>query len=175
MASALLTVCRADQFNIPLPPVLLPWPADNSSYALQGGSPITELNAARVYIGPCSYRMLHLHITADEMLMLITGKLESTMVAPNNTVYTHTLLPGDNVVYPKGWPHLQYNPECTQTMSVLAFNARSVGTINIPYNLAAAGASYLRSTFGRAVPEPQAMWVTDAACMRKCKAARRTL
>lgn len=52
--------------------------------------------------GPCAYRMMHIHITADELLMLNTGRLLSYLVAPNNTVYKHTLTPGSNVVYPKG-------------------------------------------------------------------------
>ncbi len=46
--------------------------------------------------------MMHIHITADELLMLNTGRLLSYLVAPNNTVYKHTLTPGGNVVYPKG-------------------------------------------------------------------------
>ncbi len=52
--------------------------------------------------GPCAYRMMHMHIQADEVLLLLSGRLQSYMVAPNNTVYKHTLTPGNNVVYPKG-------------------------------------------------------------------------
>lgn len=46
--------------------------------------------------------MMHMHIQADEVLLLLSGWLQSYMVAPNNTVYKHTLTPGGNVVYPKG-------------------------------------------------------------------------
>ena len=46
--------------------------------------------------------MMHLHIYADEVFILVSGRVESVMVAPNNTIYTHSLVAGDNVVYPKG-------------------------------------------------------------------------
>ncbi len=52
--------------------------------------------------GPCTYRMMHNHYLADEILVVIVGRLESVLVAPNNTVYSHSLAAGDHVVYPKG-------------------------------------------------------------------------
>ncbi len=35
-----------------------------------------------------------------------------------------------------GWLHLQYNPTCTRAYAVVSFNARAIGTVNIPGNLA---------------------------------------
>ncbi|KAG2496444.1 hypothetical protein HYH03_005668 [Edaphochlamys debaryana] len=169
---ALLMGAYADQFNIALPPALTPWPADNSSTAVQGGSVVAEANFARVTLGPCTYRMLHLHFLADEVFAVTSGKVESLLIAPNNTAYSHTLLLGDNVVYPKGWNHLQYNPTCKQAHTYIFFNARSIGTINTPLNVAAAGASYLRSAYGRTVPPPVGLWATDAKCLERCKAKR---
>ncbi|KAG2491854.1 hypothetical protein HYH03_009810 [Edaphochlamys debaryana] len=119
--------------------------------------------------------MLHIHFSGDELLTVITGQLTSTLIAPNNTVYTHDLMAGDNVVYPRGWLHLQYNPTCTQTYALVAFNARSVGTVNIPSNMANAGNEYLRAAYGRRFPDPVGLWVTNAACAKACAAAGRRL
>jgi hypothetical protein len=95
-------VAAQDPFIIPLAPALLPWPANNLTQAYQAGSPVAELNLAKVSLGPCTYRMMHYHIAADEVLVVVAGRLESVLLAPNNTVYPRSLDTGDNVVYPKG-------------------------------------------------------------------------
>ncbi len=56
-----------------------------------------------------------------------------------------------------GWMHYQFNPTCRQTSSVLAFNAANVGTVNIPFALAASADDYLQVRGGgraRAVRMP---------------------
>ncbi|KAG2496443.1 hypothetical protein HYH03_005667 [Edaphochlamys debaryana] len=153
-------------------PVLLPWPSNNLTTAVQGGSPIAELNAARATLGPCVYRALHTHYAADELLIVVSGRIEALLLAPNHTVYKRTLEAGQNVVFPKGWNHYLYNPTCNQAHTHIFFNARYIGTINIPLNLAAAGPEYLRATYGRNPPQPQGLWVADSKCLERCQERR---
>ncbi|GLI59040.1 hypothetical protein VaNZ11_000867 [Volvox africanus] len=157
-------------FNIPRTPALLPWSSDNQTRAYQAGSPVAELNLARIFFGPCIYRMMHLHIYADELFVVLRGQVESVLVAPNNTVYRHTLYAGDNVVYPKGWIHYQLNPNCTQAETLLAFNAKSIGTVAIPQALGVSDIGYLQAAYNVSrFPTPGAVWVRDAKCVRACR------
>jgi hypothetical protein len=46
--------------------------------------------------------------------------------------FSSSLKRGQAVVYPRGWPHYQLNPDCKQTVTLaLGFNAADVGTYNL--------------------------------------------
>ena len=113
---------------------------------------------------------LHLHTAADEWLFVISAAepLVSVTTLPNNTAVRVALAPGDSVLYPRGWPHYQLNPSCTQPATYHAvFPAQSAGTINLVANLGAAPAAYLESAFA-APPVGKGIWVLDAECERRC-------
>ncbi|EFJ50693.1 hypothetical protein VOLCADRAFT_88477 [Volvox carteri f. nagariensis] len=76
----------------------------------------------------------------------------------------------DNVVYPKGWMHYQVNKQCTQAQTMLAFNAKSIGTVAIPLALGSSDPGYLQAAYGvRSFPTPGGVWVRDAECARACR------
>ncbi len=111
----------------------------------------------------------------------MSGTIQSVQVAPNNTVFNHTLAANNNsydaaanVQYPRGWAHYQYNPTCYPAHAIVTFNARQVGTINLPQNIAAlnalpSGATYLQQAFNVSAPlRDNGLWVTSPSCLRQC-------
>ncbi len=74
---------------------------------------------------------------------------------------------------PAGWAHLQFNPTCKPAQAVVSFNARAVGTINLPQNIVAMNSigTYLQQAF-KDQDKPlmdNGLWVADPTCLRTCK------
>ncbi len=71
-----------------------------------------------------------------------------------------------------GWAHLQFNPTCRPAQAVVAFNARAVGTINLPQNIVALNtvSTYLQQAFKVDKPlTDNGLWVADPKCLEHCK------
>lgn len=141
--------------------------------------------------------MIHYHTNADEMFVVVSGQIQSTMITPTNVPISHNLTAGDILVYPKGkltpnateihltmrpvvtagWLHLQFNPTCRPADTFLAFNAAKIGTTNVVSALAAAPAAYLAAAFDlKSATEPNVLtgehpdlWARDAACLKSCR------
>ncbi len=75
---------------------------------------------------------------------------------------------------PSGWMHYQFNANCTQARTILAFNAKAVGTVGVPLALAASDPAYLQTAYNVSrFPSPGAVWVVDQKCKRACRLSRR--
>lgn len=84
---------------------------------------------------------------------------------------TDVIAPGQSIVYPPGWLHIQHNDNCESLDTVLVFSAvNSGGTTNLPQALSTFDANYT-SKIGwlAAVPDPApTFWVVDPACAARC-------
>ena len=158
-----------DTFVSPYTPALTPWEY-GCSVLVSSSTAGDGMSAGLVTMGPCSYRQLHLHTAADEWLFVVAAAepLVSVTTLPNNTAVRVALAPRDSVLYPRGYPHYQLNPSCTQPATYhTVFAVQNSGTINLVQNLGAVPAAYLASAF-TAPPAGEGLWVLDAECERRC-------
>lgn len=82
----------------------------------------------------------HTHPRASELLFLLSGTLEVTVVDTKNVPYQQTLQAGDLFVFPKGLLHLQYNRNHKQAaIAVSAFGGANAGTVSVPTSVFATG------------------------------------
>jgi oxalate decarboxylase/phosphoglucose isomerase-like protein (cupin superfamily) len=156
---------NSETFLITYSNSLTPW--NNGTKSVGGASKNFQLNAAILELGPCTYRQLHTHVLADELFTLVKGNINSVIMTPNNTAISSNLTAGMVIVYPQGWPHFQYNPTCESAMSVVAFNAASIGTFNVIQNLVKTPASYTDDALS-CLGDSKGTWATDPACLAAC-------
>lgn len=82
----------------------------------------------------------HTHPRASELLFLLYGTLEVTVVDTKNVPYKQRLQAGDMFVFPKGLLHLQYNRNHKETaIAVSAFGGANAGTVSVPNSVFATG------------------------------------
>lgn len=82
----------------------------------------------------------HTHPRAAELLFLLKGTLEVTVVDTKGVAYTQRLRTGDMFVFPKGLLHLQYNRNHKEVaLAVSAFGSANAGTVSVPNAVFGAG------------------------------------
>ncbi|KAH6805738.1 hypothetical protein C2S51_030569 [Perilla frutescens var. frutescens] len=82
----------------------------------------------------------HTHPRGSELLFLLHGTLEVTVIDTKNIPYTQRLQSGDMFVFPKGLVHLQYNRNHKQgAIAVSAFGSVNAATVSVPNSVFATG------------------------------------
>lgn len=104
--------------------------------ALEGQS----VSMAYLEFPPGAINPPHTHPRGSELLYLLYGKLEVTVVDTKNVAYTQVLQTGDMFVFPKGLVHLQYNRNHKEMAYALsAFGSVNAGTVSVPNAVFATG------------------------------------
>lgn len=104
--------------------------------ALEGQS----VSLAYLEFPPGAINPPHTHPRGSELLYLVYGKLEVTVVDTKNVAYTQILETGDMFVFPKGLVHLQYNRNHKEmAYAVSAFGSANAGTFSVPNSVFATG------------------------------------
>ena len=159
-------------FLITPKPILTPW--QNGASAVAGSSSSVGASVGRVTFGPCVYRAAHWHNIAWEVLTPVTPavSLTTVMQEPSNPGLRRTdiVAPGQSIVFPAGWLHLQLNDNCTPLDAVLVFNAvSSGGTTNLPQAAFTIEPAYAAVAFVQPLPAPAPTnWVIDPTCANRC-------
>jgi hypothetical protein len=160
-------------FLITPTPILTPW--QNGASAVAGSSTAVGASVGRLTYGPCVYRAAHWHNFAWEVLTPVTPavSLTTVMQEPSNfggLTRTDIVAPGQSVVFPAGWLHLQLNDNCTPLDAVLVSNAVNFGgTTNLPQAASTISPAYAAVAFVQPLPAPAPTnWVIDPACAQRC-------
>lgn len=157
-----------------LSPILTPW--QNGASASEGSSQAVGASVTRLTYGPCVYRGAHWHNFAWEVLTPISPSLSLTTVMqePSNAgggkARTDSVAPGQSIVFPVGWLHLQLNDNCQPLEAVLVWNAvDSGGTTNLPQAAFSLDPAYNQVAFVAPLPAPAPTnWVVDPTCAARC-------
>lgn len=82
----------------------------------------------------------HTHPRASELLFLVVGTLEVTLIDTKNVPFTQRLETGDLFIFPKGLVHLQYNRNHKQAaIAISTFGSASAGTVSVPSSVFGTG------------------------------------
>jgi hypothetical protein len=144
-------------FLITPKPILTPW--QNGASAVAGSSSSVGASVGRVTFGPCVYRAAHWHNIAWEVLTPVTPavSLTTVMQEPSGLRRTDIVAPGQSIVFPAGWLHLQLNDNCTG------------GTTNLPQAAFTIEPAYAAVAFVQPLPAPAPTnWVIDPTCAKRC-------
>ena len=154
-------------------PILTPW--ENGASATDASSAAVGATVARITFGPCVYRTAHWHNLAWEVLTPLSPSLSLTAVMqePSNAggkQRTDVVAPGQSIVFPAGWLHLQLNDNCAPLDTLLVFNAvKSGGTSNLPQAIYSLDPAYNQVAFVSPLPAPAPTnWVVDPTCAARC-------
>ena len=160
-------------FLITPTPILTPW--QNGASVVAGSFTAVGASVGRLTYGPCVYRAAHWHNFAWEVLTPVTPavSLTTVMQEPSNSgglTRTDIVAPGQSVVFPAGWLHLQLNDNCTPLDAVLVSNAVNFGgTTNLPQAASTISPAYAAVAFVQPLPAPAPTnWVIDPACAQRC-------
>lgn len=99
--------------------------------------------------------------------------LTTVMQEPSNfggLSRTDIVAPGQSIVFPAGWLHLQLNDNCTPLDAVLVWNAvSSGGTTNLPQSASTIDPAYTAVAFVQPLPAPAPTnCVIDPTCAQRC-------
>eukprot|EP00199_Chlamydomonas_sp_CCMP681_P002876 CAMPEP_0119102540 /NCGR_PEP_ID=MMETSP1180-20130426/1255_1 /TAXON_ID=3052 ORGANISM="Chlamydomonas cf sp, Strain CCMP681" /NCGR_SAMPLE_ID=MMETSP1180 /ASSEMBLY_ACC=CAM_ASM_000741 /LENGTH=307 /DNA_ID=CAMNT_0007086847 /DNA_START=97 /DNA_END=1020 /DNA_ORIENTATION=- len=75
----------------------------------------------RIVLAPCAVRSMHLHLTVDELNLVLSGVIDLQQVMPNGTVSSEIIGVDQSGVVPAGWVHQGVNPSCTENAVFLQF------------------------------------------------------
>jgi len=82
------------------------------------------------FLGPCALNTPHTHPRGTELNIVVQGNLVNTFIAENGARAVHhngSLY--DMVAFPQGALHMEYNPNCTPTVFVAAFDNEDAATL----------------------------------------------
>src|SRR4051794_34410364 len=81
------------------------------------------------FLGPCGFNTPHVHPRGTELNVVVFGNLTTTMILENNVEPVHNQVTTYQMhVFPQGALHQEFNPDCTETVFVAAFNNEDFGT-----------------------------------------------
>ncbi|KAL8538929.1 hypothetical protein ACS0TY_000793 [Phlomoides rotata] len=104
--------------------------------ALEGQS----VSLAILEFPPGAVNPPHTHPRASELLFVVIGSLEVTIIDTKNVPYTQILIAGDMFIFPKGLVHLQYNSNHKEAaVAISAFGSASAGTVSVPSSVFGTG------------------------------------
>jgi len=82
------------------------------------------------FLGPCALNTPHTHPRGTEMNIIVQGNLVTSFIQENGArVVHHNGSLYDLAVFPQGALHMEYNPNCTPTVFVAAFNNEDAATL----------------------------------------------
>ena len=99
--------------------------------ALTGVS--AAMNLGRV--APCGVVATHIHPRADELVMVIQGRLIAQSITETGSVlFTNELHAFSATIFNQGAFHAQHNPDCTEAKFVASFNNNDPGSSPVAPN-----------------------------------------
>ncbi|OAQ67868.2 methylitaconate delta2-delta3-isomerase [Pochonia chlamydosporia 170] len=84
------------------------------------------------FLGPCGMNTPHVHNRATELNFVAEGRLVTNFVEENGAApVANTLSKFQMAVFPQGAIHIEFNPDCTDTVFVAGFNNADPGVQTI--------------------------------------------
>ncbi|KAF8851479.1 RmlC-like cupin, partial [Acephala macrosclerotiorum] len=84
------------------------------------------------FLGPCGFNTPHVHPRANELFLVIEGRLNASTMLENGGRKIHNLVDKlQMTVFPQGSVHTQFNPDCTPATFVASFTGSDPGVAQI--------------------------------------------
>lgn len=84
------------------------------------------------FLGPCGMNTPHVHNRATELNIVVQGRLVTNFVGENGArPIANTLSQYQMAVFPQGAIHVEFNPDCGETVFVAGFNNADAGVQSI--------------------------------------------
>jgi mannose-6-phosphate isomerase-like protein (cupin superfamily) len=84
------------------------------------------------FLGPCGFNTPHLHPRANELFLVIKGRLHAETVTENNgRRIVNEVGELQMTVFPMGSVHMQFNPDCEEARFVASFTGEDPGVAQI--------------------------------------------
>lgn len=111
------------------------------------------------FLGPCGFNTPHVHPRSVELQIVTQGRLVTEMLPENGVldankkrrVITNTVNTNQMTPFYLGSVHTQFNPDCTNTTFVAAFNNEDFGAGQIADELFAFSDDVISAAFGQAI------------------------
>ncbi|KIE00806.1 spherulin-1B precursor, partial [Metarhizium majus ARSEF 297] len=101
------------------------------------------------FLGPCGMNTPHVHNRATELNFVAQGRLVTNFVEENGaTPVSNTLTKFQMAVFPQGAIHVEFNPDCTDTVFVAGFNNADPGVQTIAQNFFSLRPDIVSATLG---------------------------
>lgn len=101
------------------------------------------------FLGPCGMNTPHVHNRATEINFVAEGRLVTNFVEENGAApVANTLSKFQMAVFPQGAIHIEFNPDCTDTIFVAGFNNADPGVQTIAQNFFALRPDIVSATLG---------------------------
>lgn len=82
------------------------------------------------FLNPCGFNTPHVHPRAGELIVVVEGRLFTSVTAENRALHrNHTLNQYEMTVFPQGAIHTNFNPDCTPAVFVAAFPDEDVSIL----------------------------------------------
>ncbi|PMD22363.1 spherulin-1A [Hyaloscypha hepaticicola] len=87
------------------------------------------------FLNPCGFNTPHVHPRAGELIVVVEGRLFTSVTAENRALHrNHTLNQYEMTVFPQGAIHTNFNPDCTPAVFVAAFPDEDPGVGQVAQN-----------------------------------------
>lgn len=151
----------------------------------------TQMTGSSMAIGvmsPCGFATPHSHPRANELNLIIQGKIISAMTLENGVrVINQTLSTNQMTVFPQGSMHMEFNPTCSNATFVAAFTNSDAGVQQSANAFTNFGDEVIQATmagsvtvdgkdvdvFKKTIPVNMALGVES--CLKACGLTKRSL
>ncbi|KAK2591594.1 hypothetical protein QQS21_010723 [Conoideocrella luteorostrata] len=117
------------------------------------------------FLGPCGMNTPHVHNRATELNFVAEGRLVTNFVEENGAKpVANTLSRFQMAVFPQGAIHIEFNPDCTDTVFVAGFNNADPGVQTIAQNFFQLRPDVIKATLGNG---PQSLAGADIESFRQ--------
>ncbi|KZZ93687.1 spherulin-1B precursor [Moelleriella libera RCEF 2490] len=117
------------------------------------------------FLGPCGMNTPHVHNRATELNFVAKGRLVTNFVEENGLkTIGNTLSTNQMAVFPQGAIHIEFNPDCEDTVFVAGFNNADPGVQSIAQSFFQLRPDIVQATLGS---NPQSLSGSDIETFRE--------
>ncbi|WPG99156.1 RmlC-like cupin [Acrodontium crateriforme] len=132
------------------------------------------------FLGPCGFNTPHTHPRSSEINIIVQGSAFTQFVGENGEKpVTNTLQKYQMTVFPRGATHMEFNPECEETVFVAGFASEDPGVEQSAQTLFELDPELVKADLGlqtiagedienfkNAIPKNVALGIES--CLKKC-------
>lgn len=101
------------------------------------------------FLGPCGMNTPHIHPRATELNIVVQGRLVTNFFLENGAKpVANTLKRFQMAVFPQGASHVEFNPDCEETVFVAGFNNEDAGVNSLAQSFFALRPDITSATLG---------------------------